>query len=170
MKSIDCVNFDKPPSRFFLEKANSGMQFIGKTWQLPRRVKYLRITRWGLTVSSVTSTLCDLKQHWGFIGRIKILYGVLIITRAAITLRWRHNGAMASQITSLTIVYSIVYSGADQRKHQSSTSLAFVRGIHRWPVNSLHKWPVTRRMFPFDDVIMTLNHTLFNNEKDRPWI
>ena len=61
---------------------------------------------------------------------------------------------MASQITSLTIVYSIVYSGADQRKHQSSASLAFVQGIHRGPVNSPHKWPVTRKMFPFDDVIM----------------
>ena len=45
--------------------------------------------------------------------------------------------AMASQITSLTIVYSTVYSGADQWKHQSSASLAFVRGIHR--VNSPHK-------------------------------
>ena len=44
-------------------------------------------------------------------------------------------GAMASQITSLTIVYSSVYSGADQRKHQSSASLASVLGIHRWPVN-----------------------------------
>ena len=42
--------------------------------------------------------------------------------------------AIASQITSLTIVYSSVYSGADQRKHQSSASLAFVRGLHRWPV------------------------------------
>ena len=43
-------------------------------------------------------------------------------------------GAMASQITNLTIVYSTVYSDADQRKHQSSASLAFVRGIHwdRW--------------------------------------
>ena len=61
---------------------------------------------------------------------------------------------MASQITSLTIVNSTVYSGADQRKHQSSASLAFVRGIHRWPVNSPHKWPVTRKMFPFDDVII----------------
>ena len=61
---------------------------------------------------------------------------------------------MASQITSLTIVYSIVYSGADQRKHQKSTSLAFVRGIHRGPGNSPRKWPVTRKMFPFDDVIM----------------
>ena len=41
-------------------------------------------------------------------------------------------GAMASQITSLTIVYSTVYSGIDHREHQSSASLAFVRGIHRW--------------------------------------
>ena len=65
----------------------------------------------------------------------------------------------ASQITSLTIVYSTVYSGANQRKHQSSASVAFVRGIHRGPVNSPHKWPVTRKIFPFDDVIMiVLNH------------
>ena len=63
-------------------------------------------------------------------------------------------GTIASQITSLTIVYSTAYSGADQRKHQSSTSLAFVWGIHRWPVNSLHNRPVTRKMFPFGDVIM----------------
>ena len=63
-------------------------------------------------------------------------------------------GAIASQITSLTIVYSTVYWGSDQSKHQSSASLAFVRGIHRGPVNSPHKWPVTRKMFPFDDVIM----------------
>ena len=56
-------------------------------------------------------------------------------------------GAIASQINSLTIVNSIVNSGADQRKHQSSASLAFVRGIHRRPVNSLHKWPVTRKSF-----------------------
>ena len=62
--------------------------------------------------------------------------------------------AMASQITSLTIVYSTVYTGADQRKHKSTASLAFVWGIHRWPVNSPHKWPVTRKMFPVDDVIM----------------
>ena len=63
-------------------------------------------------------------------------------------------GGMASQITSLTIVYSTVYSGADERKHQSSASLAFVRGFHRGPVNSPHKWPVTQKLFPFDDVIM----------------
>ena len=69
---------------------------------------------------------------------------------------------MASQITSLTIVYSTVYSGVNQRKHQSSASLAFMRGIHRGPVNSPHKWPVTRKMFPFDDVIMIItNRTCF---------
>ena len=55
---------------------------------------------------------------------------------------------MASQITSLTVVYSTVYSYADQRKHQSSASLAFVWEIHR------DRLPVTRKMFPFDDVIM----------------
>ena len=58
-------------------------------------------------------------------------------------------GTMASQITSLTIVYSTVYSGVDQRKHQSFASLSFVRGIHRWPV--------TRKMFPLDDIIMQLH-------------
>ena len=68
-------------------------------------------------------------------------------------------GTAASQITSLTIVYSTVYSDVDQRKHQSSASLALVRGIHRGPVNSPHKWPVTRKMFPFDGVIMVTHIT-----------
>ena len=63
-------------------------------------------------------------------------------------------GTIASKITSLTIVYSTVYSDANHRKHQSSASLSFVRGIHRGPVNSPRKWPVTRKIFPFDDVIM----------------
>ena len=67
---------------------------------------------------------------------------------------------MASQITSLMIVNSTVYSGAHQRKHQSSVSLAFVRGIHRWLVNSLHKGPVTRKMIPLDDVIMWWPRTI----------
>ena len=58
---------------------------------------------------------------------------------------------MAPKITSLTIVYSTVYSGADHRKHQSSASLAFVRRIHP------HKGPVAQKMFPFDDVIMDKN-------------
>ena len=64
---------------------------------------------------------------------------------------------MASQITSLPIVYSTVYSCADQRKHQSSASLVFVRGILRWPVNFPQKGPVTRKMLPYDDVIMIIS-------------
>ena len=55
--------------------------------------------------------------------------------------------AMVSQIISVSIVCSTVCSGEDQRKHQSFVSLAFMRGIHRWPGNSPHKWPVTRKMF-----------------------
>ena len=63
-------------------------------------------------------------------------------------------GAKASQITGVSSIYATVCPGADQRKHQSPASLTFVRGIHRWAVNSPHKGPVTRKMFPFDGVIM----------------
>ena len=62
--------------------------------------------------------------------------------------------ALASQITSIAIVYSTVYS--EQILHQSSASLAFVRGIHRWPVNSPQKGPVTRKMFPFHELELEL--------------
>ena len=62
--------------------------------------------------------------------------------------------AMASQIIGVCIVCSTVGSVADQRKHQSSAPLAFVQGIHRWLVNSPRKRPVTRKILPFDDVIM----------------
>ena len=75
---------------------------------------------------------------------------------------------MASQITSLTVVYSTVYSGADQSKHQSYASLAFVRGIYRWPVNSPHKGKVTRKMFPFHDVIM-LHDYFIGTWEIKPW-
>ena len=74
---------------------------------------------------------------------------------------FHHNdvimSVMTSQLTGVSIGCSTVCSGVDQRKHQSSASLAFVRGIHRWTVDSPHKGqvtPVTRKMFPFDDVIM----------------
>ena len=71
-------------------------------------------------------------------------------------------GTIASQITSLTIVYSTVYLDTDQSKHQSSASPAFVWGIHRGPVNSPHKWTVTRKMFPFEDVIMKSQWSLIS--------
>ena len=85
-------------------------------------------------------------------------------------------GAMASQITNLTIAYSSIYSGTGQRKHQSSASLALVRGIHRWPGNSTHTWPVTRKLFSFDDVIMGLEtahvlcHLLHGTDVDQIFI
>ena len=100
---------------------------------------------------------CSLKFH--------LSSDVYLYSYCLSTIVWTHShycdvimGAMASQITSLMIVYSTVHSGAYQRKRHSSASLAFVWGIHRWPVN---KWPVTRKMFPFVDVIMYL--FLWNN-------
>ena len=61
---------------------------------------------------------------------------------------------MVSQTTGVRIVNSTVCLDVDQRKHQSSAWLVFLGSIHRWPVNSPHKGPVTRKMFPFDCVIM----------------
>ena len=84
--------------------------------------------------------------------------GTRIIARVTSWHRHHYSDVIMSvgayHITSLTIVYSTVYSGADQRKHQSSASLVFVRGIQRRPVKSPHKGKVTQKMFPFDDVIM----------------
>ena len=107
--------------------------------------------------------ICITRPHW-------VLTDAGLNKMATLQATFRHvhyndvmMGPIASQITSLTIVYSIVYSDADQRKHQSSASLVFVRGIHRWPVNFPHKWPVTRKMFPLDDCIMILS-------RDDVWI
>ena len=95
-----------------------------------------------------------IKISWNIVPQCPLILGQQYLPEPS-----SHNsdvimGAMASQITSLTIVYSTVYAGADQKKYQSFASLAFVRGIHRWPVNFPHKWPVTRKMLPLDDVIM----------------
>ena len=75
-------------------------------------------------------------SRWLFIGYMN--YSDVIMT------------AMASQITSLAIVYSTVYS---RGKSKRSSKLR-VTGLCAGMVNSPHKWPVTRKMFPFDDVIM----------------
>ena len=64
-----------------------------------------------------------------FMGTVAIHYSDIIMS------------TMMSKITHLMIVFSTVYSGADQRKYQNSVSLAIVREIHWWPVNSLHKGP-----------------------------
>ena len=71
------------------------------------------------------------------------------------TLQWRHTECDDfSKHRRLDCVLNLL-SGTDQSKHQSPASLAFVRGIHRWPVDSRHKGPITGKMFAFNDVIMT---------------
>ena len=84
---------------------------------------------------------------------------------------------MASRIISVSIVYSTVCPRADQRKHQSFASLAFVRGIHQWPGNSPHKGPVTRKMFPlmtsswlWNTCIMLNGLAFINPDQLDPWL
>ena len=99
---------------------------------------------------------CRLFFTWCFLYNTSLL-GIMLHSKAGFTTVHYSDvimGNMAYQINRLMIVNSTVHSGADQRNHQSSVSLAFVRGIHRWPVTSPHNWPVTRKMFPFDDAIM----------------
>ena len=97
-----------------------------------------------------------LSKQWTSIRHIQSL---LVTPNAAYFTAYHYSdvimSTMASQITSITIVYLTVY----QWKHQSSASLAFMKGIrdinvsggiHRWQMNSPHKGPVTQKMFPFD--------------------
>ena len=66
------------------------------------------------------------------------------------SLRWRHNER--GSVSNHQRLHCLV----NCQFRRSSASLAFVWGIHQWPVNSPHKRPVTRKVFPFDDVIMCL--------------
>ena len=89
----------------------------------------------------------------------------IIVQSGGHKIMWLHYSdvilsVMVSQITGILIVCSTDCSGADQRKHQSFASLAFLRGICWWPVDSPHKRPVKRKMFPFDDVIKKLLNLL----------
>ena len=83
-----------------------------------------------------------------------LLCGCNCVLISVVSLRWRRNGhdGVSNHQPHHCLLNRLF--GCYQRKHQSSASLAFVREIHRGPVNSPHKWPVTRKMFPFDDVIM----------------
>ena len=110
----------------------------------PRQIREIRQIPWPLLPRMLVPRSHQETWHWRYKTREPFQYHYCDVIM----------GANVSQITSLMTVFSIVYSDADQREHQSSASLAFVRGIHRRPVNSPHKWPVTRKMFPFDDVIM----------------
>ena len=68
-------------------------------------------------------------------------------------LQWCYNEG--DVVSNHRILDCLLFSGADQRKHQSSASPVFVSGMKWWPTDSPHKWPVTRKIFSFDDVSMT---------------
>ena len=79
------------------------------------------------------------------------------------SLQWRHNGpdGVSNHQPRACLLNRLFWHRS--KRNQSSASLAFVRGIHRWPVNSPHKGPVTRKMFPFDDVIMLTHYVWCHN-------
>ena len=148
---IQCYYFELYCKHVYLRKnlQNTGFNFFHCTSEPRESYTLCRIEALNAYRPSCFSMLAVWVNH-------NMVWHILLIVKCHI---WFHNcdlimGAKASQITSLTIVHSTVHSSADRRKHRSSASPAFVRGIHRWPMNSTHKWPVTRKMFPFDDVIM----------------
>ena len=122
-----------------------------------------QVTTWFLTMKwwtecSHVGTVCPREYTCGFVVLCFAVF-CFVVALSWVSIFFRRYGdvimsAKMSQITSVSIVYSTVYSNADQRKRKSTASLAFVRGIHRGTVNSPHKGTVTRKMFPFDDIIM----------------
>ena len=70
------------------------------------------------------------------------------------SLQWCNNGCGSISNHQLLDCLLNCLFRRRSKKTSNSTSLAFVRGIHWWPVDSPHKGPVTRKMFPFDDFIM----------------
>ena len=131
---------------FFDLRLNKRLSEQSKRWLFETPSHYvLNSLAPGRCASDFKSTISEYILRTKFMsisGEIALHYSNVIMS------------TISSQITGVAIVYSIVGSGADQRIHQSSASLVFVRGVHRWLVNSPHKGPVTRKMFPFDDVIM----------------
>ena len=108
--------------------------------------------RWNYSYIPKLQQCC--RPGWEMEKNFHLILGVWTYSCWVWTLRWRHNGHDSVSNHQSRDCFLSRYLDAGQRKQQSSVSLAFVRWIHRRPVNSPHKWPVTRKMFPFDDVIM----------------
>ena len=102
--------------------------------------------------------------HWMLLNDILLMMNqhqtwwwmFVVNALTSVSWQWRHNKWRRLKSPTTRLFTRPFIQGTDQRKHQIPASLAFVRGIHRWPVNSQHKWPVTRKMFPFDAVIMVI--------------
>ena len=103
--------------------------------------------RWHLYIESSSCSGTNSSYRW----RVKLQHYSDVIM-----------STMASQITSVSIICWTIYSVVEQRKHQSSVSLAFVREIHQWLVDSPHKGLATRKMFPFDGIVMIHNFVEFS--------
>ena len=89
--------------------------------------EYQKISRHSIEQAIKSEMSGDLKDGMLAIGKdmVKEHYSDVIMSM------------MASQITGVSIVFSVVCLSTDHRKHQSSASLAFMRGIHQWSVNWL---------------------------------
>ena len=81
-------------------------------------------------------------------------------TASVWSLQWRHNERGGVSNHPHLDCLSTLSSSADQRKYQSSTSLAFARAIHRPPVDCPHKRPVTQKIFSFDDDFVVIHHDI----------
>ena len=142
-----------PTSHGWLHGAKKYRNVFSGKWRQPRKSWFARKTKAKKTQAGektwLTTTL-DIPAMYGPMFMDHCLIRVFVVDNYSHIIR----SAMASQITSAPIGCTTVCSGADQRKHQSSASRAFVRGIHRWPMDSPLKAPVTRNMFVFDVVIM----------------
>ena len=140
-------------------------------WNRQDKIRYTFF----VSVLQMNKTTLSVQKHKQFSDGNHLQTGLFWTKKSVVVLSPFHNThyndvimiAMASQITGFSIVCLTACSGADQRKHQSSASLAFVRGIHRWPVDSPHERPVTMKMFPFDDVIMLRWYRLFKPSSEK---
>ena len=123
-----------------------------RTWWLRWELGIVTRSYW--KVVTVSSAHSSGRAEWILWKQVEIFWSETLVAVDRLPLQWRHNGHDSISNHQPHDCLLNRYSDADQRKHQSSASLAFVRGIHWGPVNSLHKWPVTRKMFLFYDVIM----------------
>ena len=131
---------------------------ITNTKQSLTRHKTIDIV-WNVYGINWNAGVCDwCSQNWGMIehrNRI-VLCSKDVCCWPRMTLQWLHNGHGS---VSNHQPYDCLLNGLFKRRSKKTSKLrvtGFVQGIHRRPVNSPHKWPVTRKMFPFDDVIMEI--------------
>ena len=155
---------NSPVTGEFLSENASDAELWCFLWSAPERTAELTIETviWDAIALIITSCHCNEKcskmhEIWATVRLAELLCSkdrFQFYERLVSALQWRHNGRNCVSNHQPYDCLLNVCSDADQRKHQSSASLAFVWGNHRWPVNSQHKCPVTRKMIPFDDVIM----------------